>query len=49
MNDQMRADRPKAKFSGFTDVTDLAGTIAGTWSTPTEEVNGTRLWLTPKP
>lgn len=49
VNDQMRADRPKAKFSGFTDVTDLAGTIAGTWSTPTEELNGTRLWLTPKP
>jgi NAD(P)-dependent dehydrogenase (short-subunit alcohol dehydrogenase family) len=49
VNDQMRADRPNAKFAGFTDVTDLAGTIAGTWSKPTEEVNGQRLWLTPKP
>ncbi len=49
VNDQMRAERPKAKFSGFTDVKDLADTIAGTWSKPTEELNGTRLWLTPKP
>jgi hypothetical protein len=45
----MRADRPNAKFAGFTDVEDLAETIAGTWSKPTEEVNGQRLWLTPKP
>jgi NAD(P)-dependent dehydrogenase (short-subunit alcohol dehydrogenase family) len=49
VNDQMRADRPNAKFSGFTDVTELAAAIAGTWSTPAEEVNGNRLWLTPKP
>ncbi|RAJ56513.1 short subunit dehydrogenase [Streptomyces sp. Amel2xB2] len=49
VHDQMRADRPKAKFAGFTDVTDLAEAIAGTWSEPTEEVNGQRLWLTPKP
>ncbi|WP_345744880.1 SDR family NAD(P)-dependent oxidoreductase [Streptomyces sp. ODS28] len=49
VNDQMRADRPNAKFAGFTDVKDLAEAIAGTWSKPTEEVNGNRLWLTPKP
>jgi NAD(P)-dependent dehydrogenase (short-subunit alcohol dehydrogenase family) len=49
VTDQMRADRPNAKFAGFTDVEDLAETIAGTWSKPTEEVNGQRLWLTPKP
>lgn len=49
VNDQMRADRPNAKFSGFTDVKDLAESIAATWTTPTEELNGTRLWLTPKP
>ncbi|HEV7627870.1 MAG TPA: SDR family NAD(P)-dependent oxidoreductase [Streptomyces sp.] len=49
VNDQMRADRPNAKFAGFTDVKDLAESIVGTWSKPTEEVNGKRLWLTPKP
>ncbi|SCK57454.1 SDR family NAD(P)-dependent oxidoreductase [Streptomyces sp. WMMB 322] len=49
VSDQMRAERPNAKFSGFTDVKDLAGAIADTWTTPTEEVNGQRLWLTPKP
>ncbi|MFC4495083.1 SDR family NAD(P)-dependent oxidoreductase [Streptomyces ovatisporus] len=49
VHDQMRADRPNAKFAGFTDVRELAETITGTWSKPTEEVNGKRLWLTPKP
>ncbi|WP_326685883.1 MULTISPECIES: SDR family NAD(P)-dependent oxidoreductase [unclassified Streptomyces] len=49
VNDQMRADRPNAKFAGFTDVKDLAEAVAGTWTKPTEELNGTRLWLTPKP
>ncbi len=49
MSEQMRADRPNAKFAGFTDVSELAEAIARTWSTPTEEVNGNRLWLTPKP
>jgi len=49
VNDQMRAERPQAKFSGFTDVKELAETIAGTWNQPTEEVNGQRLWLTPRP
>lgn len=49
VSEQMRADRPNAKFAGFTDVSELAEAIAGTWSTPTEEVNGNRLWLTPKP
>ncbi|GAA4668607.1 SDR family oxidoreductase [Streptomyces chumphonensis] len=49
VHDAMRAERPNAKFAGFTDVTDLADAITGTWSTPTEEVNGNRLWLTPKP
>ncbi|MGW7518994.1 SDR family NAD(P)-dependent oxidoreductase [Streptomyces sp. NPDC054796] len=49
VNDQMRADRPNAKFAGFTDVKELAEAIAGTWSKSAEEVNGNRLWLTPKP
>lgn len=49
VNDQMRADRPNAKFAGFTHVTDLAEAIAATWSKSAEEVNGNRLWLTPQP
>ncbi|MGK5632089.1 SDR family NAD(P)-dependent oxidoreductase [Streptomyces sp. URMC 123] len=49
VHDAMRAERPNAKFAGFTDVTELAEAIAGVWDRPAEEVNGTRLWLTPTP
>ncbi|GAB2885588.1 SDR family NAD(P)-dependent oxidoreductase [Streptomyces mayteni] len=49
VNDAMRAERPEARFAGFTDVRDLAESIGQLWSKPTEEVNGTRLWLTPQP
>ncbi|NLU68159.1 SDR family NAD(P)-dependent oxidoreductase [Streptomyces sp. HNM0574] len=49
VHDQMRADRPNAKFAGFTDVKDLAAAIAETWTKPTAELNGNRLWLTPAP
>lgn len=49
VHDAMRAERPNAKFAGFTDVKDLADEIAGLWNTPAQEVNGQRLWLTPKP
>jgi NAD(P)-dependent dehydrogenase (short-subunit alcohol dehydrogenase family) len=49
VNDQMRAERPNAKFAGFTDVTELAEAIAGVWNRPAHEVNGQRLWLTPEP
>lgn len=49
VNDQMRAERPNAKFAGFTDVTELAEAIAGVWNRPAQEVNGQRLWLTPTP
>lgn len=49
VNDQMRKERPNAKFKTFTDVRDLAEEIAGAWTQPTEEVNGQRLWLTPQP
>ncbi|MEU4079443.1 short-chain dehydrogenase [Streptomyces venezuelae] len=49
VHDAMRAERPNAKFAGFTDVTVLADEIAGLWSRPAQEVNGQRLWLTPKP
>ena len=49
VHDAMRAERPNAKFAGFTDVKDLADAIAGVWDRPAQEVNGQRLWLTPKP
>ncbi|MGP9022234.1 SDR family NAD(P)-dependent oxidoreductase [Streptomyces sp. BR1] len=49
VHDAMREERPNAKFAGFTDVKELAGEIAGVWNKPAAEVNGQRLWLTPKP
>jgi NAD(P)-dependent dehydrogenase (short-subunit alcohol dehydrogenase family) len=49
VHDAMRAERPNAKFAGFTDVKDLAEAIAGVWEKPATEVNGNRLWLTEKP
>ncbi|MQT00041.1 SDR family NAD(P)-dependent oxidoreductase, partial [Streptomyces jumonjinensis] len=49
VHDAMRAERPNAKFAGFTDVNDLAEAIAGVWDRPAEEANGQRLWLTPQP
>lgn len=48
MHDAMRAERPNAKFAGFTDVKELADAIA-VWERPAPEVNGKRLWLTPQP
>lgn len=49
VHDAMRAERPNAKFAGFTDVTELAEAIAKVWEQPAGEVNGKRLWLTEKP
>ncbi|HET6359327.1 SDR family NAD(P)-dependent oxidoreductase [Streptomyces sp.] len=49
VHDAMRAERPNAKFAGFTDVAELAEAIAGVWDRPAREANGQRLWLTPKP
>lgn len=49
VHDAMRADRPNAKFAGFTDVKDLAEAIVGVWDKPAAEVNGHRLWLTEQP
>lgn len=42
----MRAAKPEGKFSGYTDVEDLATAIVALWSRPAREVNGERLWLT---
>jgi len=49
VHDAMRAERPNAKFAGFTDVKELAEAIAAIWERPATEVNGKRLWLTEKP
>ena len=49
VHDGMRAQRPEAKFAGFTDVTELAENIRRLWALPTEHVNGNRQWLTPAP
>ncbi|WP_282692298.1 SDR family oxidoreductase [Streptomyces sp. CC208A] len=49
VHDAMRAERPNAKFAGFTDVKDLADEVVGLWDRPAQEVNGQRLWLTPEP
>jgi NAD(P)-dependent dehydrogenase (short-subunit alcohol dehydrogenase family) len=49
VHDAMRAERPNAKFAGFTDVGELAEAIAGVWDRPAGELNGKRLWLTPQP
>ncbi|MET7604217.1 SDR family oxidoreductase [Streptomyces avermitilis] len=49
VHDAMRAERPNAKFAGFTDVKELAEAIAGVWEQSAAEVNGNRLWLTEKP
>jgi NAD(P)-dependent dehydrogenase (short-subunit alcohol dehydrogenase family) len=49
VHEAMRAERPNAKFAGFTDVTELAEAIVDVWERPAAEVNGKRLWLTEKP
>ncbi|MDB1089308.1 SDR family NAD(P)-dependent oxidoreductase [Streptomyces sp. ACA25] len=49
VHEAMRAERPQARFPGFTDVRELAEAVCGVWNQPTQEVNGQRLWLTPQP
>jgi len=49
VHDGLRAERPQSKFTGFTDVRDLASAIADVWNRPADDVNGTRQWLTPQP
>ena len=43
---QMREAKPDAAFKGYTDVVELADTIASLWDKPAKDVNGERLWLT---
>ncbi|WP_405593171.1 SDR family NAD(P)-dependent oxidoreductase [Streptomyces sp. NBC_01190] len=49
VHDEMRAQRPNAKFAGYTDAADLAEAVAALWNRSPTEVNGTRQWLTPRP
>ncbi|HWF41184.1 MAG TPA: SDR family oxidoreductase [Acidothermaceae bacterium] len=42
----MREAKPDAAFKGYTDVVELADTIASLWDKTAEDVNGERLWLT---
>ncbi len=49
VHEEMRAAKPDSKFPGFTDVHDLARSVAGLWSRSAQEVNGDRLWLTTRP
>lgn len=42
----MREAKPDGKFTGFTDVEELASAIVALWERPAREVNGERLWLT---
>ncbi len=45
---EMREAKPNAKFAGFTDVADLAETVADLWNRPAPDLNGQHLWLTPR-
>jgi NAD(P)-dependent dehydrogenase (short-subunit alcohol dehydrogenase family) len=42
----MRAEKPEAKFRGFTAVADLAQTVNDLWLAPADDLNGRILWLT---
>jgi NAD(P)-dependent dehydrogenase (short-subunit alcohol dehydrogenase family) len=41
----MRAAKPDGKFTGYTEVADLAVAIGELWDQSAAEVNGVRLWL----
>jgi NADP-dependent 3-hydroxy acid dehydrogenase YdfG len=42
----MREAKPDKVFNGYTDVADLADTIADLWDKPVADVNGVREWMT---
>ncbi|MER5867157.1 SDR family NAD(P)-dependent oxidoreductase [Kitasatospora sp. NPDC002040] len=43
---EMRAEKPEAKFTGYTETAALADALAGLWDRPAAELNGQHLWLT---
>ncbi len=47
VHDGLRAAKPEATFPGYTDVRDLADSIAGLWDADAVTVNGQRLVLAP--
>ena len=47
VHDGLRAAKPDATFPGYTDVRDLADSIAGLWDADASDVNGRRLVLAP--
>ncbi|MCE7079328.1 SDR family oxidoreductase [Streptomyces sp. ST2-7A] len=48
LHDALRAERPEAAFTGFTDVRDLAEEVRVLWDRPAAEINGRRLPLVPE-
>jgi NAD(P)-dependent dehydrogenase (short-subunit alcohol dehydrogenase family) len=46
LSPEMRAEKPEAKFTGYTETADLADQLADLWSRPAAELNGQHLWLT---
>ncbi|WP_329561895.1 SDR family NAD(P)-dependent oxidoreductase [Kitasatospora sp. NBC_01266] len=46
LSPEMRAEKPEAKFTGYTETADLADHLADLWSRPAAELNGQHLWLT---
>lgn len=47
VDDEMRRNHPERKFSGATDVEDLARAVVGLFDTPASGLNGSRLVLAP--
>ncbi|MDH6136124.1 NADP-dependent 3-hydroxy acid dehydrogenase YdfG [Kitasatospora sp. MAA4] len=46
LSPEMRAEKPEAKFTGYTETAELADTLADLWSRPAAELNGQHQWLT---
>ena len=47
LTDAMKAEKPDARFPGYTHVDDLAAEIVRLWAAPAAEVNGARIRLAP--
>ena len=47
LTDAMRAEKPDAKFTGYTHADDLAAAVAGLWDAEAADLNGTRIRLAP--
>jgi NAD(P)-dependent dehydrogenase (short-subunit alcohol dehydrogenase family) len=47
LTDAMKAEKPDAKFTGYTHADELAAEIAKLWDAPAADVNGVRIRLAP--